>query len=130
MVVQNKKLKIRKLKKEKKMGSFIWFYVGCMMVLIVGNALQIGMRKERKVLNWFQILIYAGVLTWYVSEVIKDVMSNYFFFTTTLLFLVSFAIELWQLIARQEKDLLNIIFFLISTIPIVLSIALLSGMFL
>ena len=33
------------------MGDFIWFYVGCMIVLIVGNALQIGMRKEKKILN-------------------------------------------------------------------------------
>jgi len=112
------------------MGDFIWFYVGCMIVLIVGNALQIGMRKEKKILNWFQILIYAGILIWYVSEVIKDVMSNYFFFTTTLLFLVSFAIELWQFVIKQNKDFLEIVFFLVSAIPIVLSIALLSGMFL
>ncbi len=112
------------------MERFIWFYVGVMVILIIGNALQIGTRKERKILNWFQIVIYAGILIWYVTEVVKGVMSNYFFFTTSLLFLLSFSIELWQLIAKEKREFLDVVFFLISVIPIVLSIALLSGMFL
>ena len=112
------------------MQKFIWFYVGVMIVLIVGNAIQIGTRKERKTLNWFQIIIYTGILIWYVTEVVKGVMSNYFFFTTSLLFLLSFSIELWQLIAKEKREFLDVVFFLISVIPIVLSIALLSGMFL
>jgi len=129
---KTKYIKIRKEKGkgEGKMQKFIWFYVGVMIVLIVGNALQIGTRKERKILNWFQIIIYTGILIWYVTEVVKGVMSNYFFFTTSLLFLLSFSIELWQLIAKEKREFLDIVFFLISGIPIVLSIALLSGMFL
>ena len=112
------------------MDKYMWFYVGVMVILIIGNALQIGTRKERKILNWFQIVIYAGILIWYVTEVVKGVMSNYFFFTTSLLFLLSFSIELWQLIAKEKREFLDVVFFLISVIPIVLSIALLSGMFL
>lgn len=112
------------------MDKYMWFYVGVMVILIIGNALQIGTRKERKILNWFQIIIYAGILIWYVTEVVKGVMSNYFFFTTSLLFLLSFSIELWQLIAKEKREFLDVVFFLISVIPIVLSIALLSGMFL
>lgn len=110
------------------MESMNLFYIGLMIILVIGDSIAIGKNKEKKLFNWMQIIIFVGVLGWYVYLMQTNGLTSLFFFVTTLLFLCTFAIELGQFVLKKEKKQ-EIIFFLLSMVPIVGSIGILSGFF-
>jgi len=105
----------------------MWFYVGMMLVMIIGNALQLK-NSKRIFLNWVQIVIAVGTLVWFVYMIFNG-LSSYFYFVTTVAFWTSLVIEIWQIAKRQEKAKFgDIIFTFLSAIVPLFSTAILSGL--
>lgn len=109
------------------METQMWFYVGLMTLLVIGNAAQFG-KVKRDFVNWIQIIIYAGTILWFVIMIFKG-LSLYFYFATTLLFWFALLLEIWQLAKKQEKKTaLDTVFVLLTAIAPILSTGLLAGL--
>lgn len=112
------------------MGKYSGLYIGLMVLLIVWNGIQASKRKERLFPNILQIVGYLWVVIYFVLLLVKNLPASEFFFFSSIALTYCFAIEVWQL-ARTEKGtgfFWQVIFTLISVIPMMLNIAIVSGL--
>ncbi len=105
------------------------FYIGGMMLLTVGNSIQIGKGFRKSVLNWLQIAIYSGTLIWYFITQIKTGLTSEFYFFTTLAFIISLMMEVSEVTKKGRPSPLDILVFVLSLTPVVFSLGILTGMF-
>ena len=67
------------------MDAISTFYIGGMMILILGNAAQAMNKKGSKALEWTQMIVYAIILVLYfVVYTGFPEMLDFFFFLTFL----------------------------------------------
>lgn len=113
-----------------------WFYAIGLVILIIPNAIAIG--KGRRISsNAFQIICYLGVMIIFMSLDNTSGLTEEFFFTTGLIFLVTFIIELLQFATKTRasfwgnlgENFLDICFLILSVVPIICTLGFLSGLF-
>lgn len=105
-----------KFKKGDKMNGLDWLYFGSMLLLANINVVQ-GVSQKRK-LNYVQFAIYTIVLVVYFVLRVNDGVNANFMFTTCLVFLLSFSIELWELAKKEKKDFLSIVAVILTLLPL------------
>ena len=119
------------------MEQLHWFYIVGLVILIIPNAIAIGLKKSVS-LNIFQIAAYLAVMICFLVLDKTSGLTEKFFFLTGLVFLVTFAIEFWQFATKTrvsfwanfEENCIDFCFLILSVVPIVCSMGFLSGFFL
>ena len=98
------------------MNGLDLLYFGAMVLIANINLVQ-GVSQKRK-LNYVQFAIYTIVLVVYFVLRVNDGVNANFMFTTCLVFLLSFSIELWELAKKEKKDFLSIVAVILTLLPL------------
>lgn len=110
------------------MEKINWFYQGILLMLIIGNSIGVGIQEgKKKIINVIQIIIFVGVLIWYIGKIGE--LTPGFFFVTSVLFLLTYSLELFQYL-RGTKTVSDFIMLIVSVLPIILTLGFFSGFFL
>ena len=99
------------------------------MLLTVGNSIQIGKGVRKNVSSWIQLGIYIGTLIWYFVMQVSTGLTSQFFFFTTLAFIVSMIIEVYEIAKKGRPSPLDILVLALSLTPVIFSIGIVTGMF-
>ena len=111
------------------MNTMDFFYVGGMMFLSLGNSVQIGKGLRKSFLSWVQVGIYTITLVWYFVSRTQTGLTSEFFFFTSLLFIVSLLLETVEVTKKGRPSPLDVLVFVLSAIPVIFSLGIVTGMF-
>ena len=101
------------------------FYVGGMVLLILGNSAQAMRKTESGFREWFQMLLYSGIVIAYllITASSSESAMKTFVIATFLLFLFLYTLEVVNFIQKINKEgkilIWDIVMFFMSAIPII-----------
>jgi uncharacterized membrane protein len=106
------------------------FYVGGMLILILGNAAQAMKKVGNQFMEWLQMFVYAGVIVVYMillRESSTRISLQLFQLITFLVFLGLYTAEIVmftnKVIKDEQRTIWDVVMLLLSATPVIFQFA-------